>query len=187
MKKSTTRPKLDYSNRFMDIRHTQADFGSFRKDYYVVDLGPRAGIVALRDGCVLMTRQYRFLIDGYSWEIPGGRVDAGETPEVAAVRECLEETGVRCAGLQPLAVYYPGLDNFDNRTTLFWSEETESVKPFVVDEAEVVEIRWIALSECLERVFRGEILDALTVTGLLAYQARLASTNNNRWAINPKA
>ena len=173
MKKTTTVPKLDYSNRFMDVRHTRADFGAFQKDFYVVDLGPRAGIVALRDGCVLMTRQYRFLIDGYSWEIPGGRVDAGETPEVAAVRECVEETGIRCSELKPLVVYYPGLDNFDNRTTLFCSEKVEVAAPFVPDDAEVVEISWMALDTCLDMVFRGEILDALTVAGLLAYQARL--------------
>ena len=30
---------------------------------------------------------------GY-WEFPGGRVEAGEAPEAAAVRECLEETGI---------------------------------------------------------------------------------------------
>lgn len=173
MKKTTTPPRLDYSNRFMDVRHTQADFGAFRKDYYVVDLGPRAGIVALRDGCVLMTRQYRFLVDDYSWEIPGGRVDAGESPEVAAVRECVEETGVRCGDLQPLVMYYPGLDNFDNRTTLFCSEKVEVTAAFVADDAEVVEIRWIPVETCLDMIFRGEILDGLTVTGLLAYQTRM--------------
>lgn len=171
MRRTTSPRKLDYSNRFMEVHHTRADFGGFQKDYFVVDLGPRAGIVILREGQVLLTRQYRFLIDGLSWEIPGGRVDAGETPEQAAVRECLEETGVRCTGLVPLVVYYPGLDNFDNRTSLFCSEHAEVVAPFVPDDAEVVEIRWIGLDECLAMVSGGEILDALTVTGLLAYTA----------------
>lgn len=176
MKKSASPPRLDYSNPFMDIRHTRADFGAFQKDYYVVDLGPRAGIVALREGCVLLTRQYRFLIDDYSWEIPGGRVDTGESPEVAAVRECVEETGIRCTELQPLVVYYPGLDNFNNRTTLFFSEKIEVAAPFVADDSEVVEINWMAVDTCLDMIFRGEIMDALTVTGMLAYQARMKDT-----------
>ena len=171
-KKSSTAPKLDYRNRFMEVHHSKADFGTFQKDYFVVDLGPRAGIVAMRDGCVLLTRQYRFLIDDYTWEIPGGRVDAGESPETAAVRECIEETGVRCEGLVPLVTYYPGLDNFNNRTTLFRSAQVEVVAPFVPNEAEVVEIRWIPLEECLGMVFSGAILDALTVAGLLAVKVR---------------
>jgi 8-oxo-dGTP pyrophosphatase MutT (NUDIX family) len=170
--KITTPAKLAYSNRFMEVHHTHANFGKFQKDYFVVDLGPRAGVVALKQNQVLMTRQYRFLIDDYSWELPGGTVDTGEEPAFAAVRECIEETGIRCTALQPLVMYYPGLDNFDNRTSLFYSEQTEVASAFVPNDAEVVEIRWIDLRKCLDMVFSSKILDAMTVAGLLAYQAR---------------
>jgi 8-oxo-dGTP pyrophosphatase MutT (NUDIX family) len=170
MRKHSTPPRLDYSNPFMDIRHTHVDFGSFHKDYFVVDLGPRAGIVALREHQVLLTRQYRFLLDSFSWELPGGRVDSGEAAETAAVRECLEETGVECSGLRKLVEYYPGLDNFDNRTTLYVSDITRDAREFMPTESEVVEIRWTPIREALGMVFSGQILDALTVTGLLAYQ-----------------
>ncbi len=167
---------LDYQNPFMKIHHTQANFGDFHKDYFVVDLGPRAGIVILQNDQVLLTRQYRFLIDDYSWEIPGGRVDEGETPEFAATRECLEETGLRCVDLKPLVVYYPGLDNFDNRTSLFYCDQPEIVCPFVAKDAEVVEIRWFDFATSLDMVFAGEILDALTIAGLLACHARIAQS-----------
>jgi ADP-ribose pyrophosphatase len=167
--------RTDYRNPFMEVRHTAVDFGAHRKDYYVIELGPRAGIVPVDDSRVLLTRQYRFLIDGSSWELPGGRVDDGETPETAAVRECIEETGVACRGLRKLIEYYPGLDNFNNRTTLFLSEDTETVANFEPTDAEVVEIRWFPLGEALEMVFSGRILDALTVSGLLAYEVRRAA------------
>src|SRR5262249_29820822 len=106
-----------------------------------------------------------------SWEIPGGRVDAGESPETAAVRECLEETGIECSGLRKLVEYYPGLDNFNNRTTVFLSQQTRVIKPFSGDAAEVTEIEWVPVADALRMVREGEILDALTVTGLLAYKA----------------
>lgn len=159
----------------MEVRHTGADFGTYRKDYYVIELGPRAGIVAVKEGRVLLTRQYRFLIDGSSWELPGGRVDAGETPEIAAVRECIEETGVECRDLRTLVEYFPGLDNFDNRTTLFSSEDTRVVSAFEPTHAEVIEISWFPLRQVIDMIFSGRILDAMTVAGVLAYQVRVGA------------
>lgn len=165
-----TPKRLDYKNPHMEVNYTSANFGNFSKEYFVVELGPRAGVIALNNDNILMTRQYRFLIDGMSWEVPGGKVDPGETPEHAAVRECIEETGFKCRNLKPLVEYYPGLDNFNNRTTLLYTEDVEITSPFSADETEITEIAWIPFSDCLRMVFSGEILDALTVTGLLAYQ-----------------
>ena len=87
-------PVVAHRNPFMEIRHTQADFGSFSKDYYVVHFGPRVGVVALHEDRVLLVRQYRFLVNDLSWEIPGGKVEPEETPEIAGARECLLTPGV---------------------------------------------------------------------------------------------
>src|SRR5258706_5920732 len=165
-----TPKRLDYKNPFMEVNYTKVDFGSFSKEYFVVDLGPRAGVIAARKGNILMTRQYRFLIDGMSWEIPGGKVDPGEAPEQAAARECLEETGVRCRELKPLVVYYPGLDNFNNCTTLLYTEDAEDAVPFAADASEITEIAWVPFSECLKMAFNGGILDAPTQPRLLPDQ-----------------
>lgn len=170
MKKTLTPSRIDYRNPFMEVRHTKADFGAFQKDYFVIDLGPRAGLVAIRGDSVLLTRQYRFLIDDFSWELPGGQVHQGETAESAAVRECLEETGFQCSKLSKLVQYYPGLDNFNNRTTLFSSTNVEVARPFLPEASEVVEVRWFSVGEALGMVLSGEILDGLTVTGLMAYE-----------------
>jgi 8-oxo-dGDP phosphatase len=161
-----------YVNPFMKVRHTHADFGSFAKDYYVVHFGPRVGVVAVSRGAILLARQYRFLVDDLSWEIPGGRVEPDETPETAATRECLEETGVKCTNLKRLVAYYPGLDNVENRTTLLSTEDTEQIRPFAADPAEVEEIAWVPIEECLRMVFSEEILDALTVAGILSYAVK---------------
>ena len=166
--------ELVYSNPFMEIRHTKADFIDFQKDYYVVHFGPRAGVVVVRNESILLTKQYRFLKNALSWEIPGGKVDESESPEVAAARECREETGVIVGNLKKLAVYYPGLDNVQNRTTIFWTNDWDEGK-FKADKSEIEEIHWIPLEECMRMIKDEEILDSLTVTGVLAYRAEISS------------
>ena len=85
---------LVYQDRNHKVYRILARFDGFCKEYYVSDHGQRAAVVAVRDGKVLLVRQYRLLINGLSYEIPGGKVEENDTPETAAIRECLEETGV---------------------------------------------------------------------------------------------
>ncbi|MER8196187.1 NUDIX domain-containing protein [Streptomyces microflavus] len=54
----------------------------------------RAGAILIRDGHLLLIRFQDPDDDGPYYEIPGGGVEAGETPEEAAVRELREETGL---------------------------------------------------------------------------------------------
>src|SRR5260370_26568328 len=46
----------------------------------------------LPDGRIVLIRQYRYAARQYLWELVAGRIDAGETPKVAAARELIEET-----------------------------------------------------------------------------------------------
>lgn len=170
--KTLSQETLAYSNPFMEIRHTHVDFGSFDKNYYVVHFGPRVGVVVVRDEKVLLVRQYRFLVDDLSWEIPGGKIDDGESAEIAAVRECREETGVICRSLEKLLVYYPGLDNVQNRTTILFSNNVELPDHFVAVESEVVDMAWIPIATCMTMIANEIILDAMTITGILAYVNR---------------
>lgn len=43
---------------------------------------------------IVMIRQYRYPLGDYLYELPAGLIDAGETPDIAAVREMKEETGL---------------------------------------------------------------------------------------------
>lgn len=52
------------------------------------------------DGGVILTKHKT-----RGWEVPGGKVEPGESPEEAAHRELLEETGVKVAGLSLIGQY----------------------------------------------------------------------------------
>jgi 8-oxo-dGTP diphosphatase len=58
-------------------------------------------IIEVGDRIVLVRRKY----PPPGWAIPGGFIDAGETAQDAAVREALEETGLRVTLTALLGVY----------------------------------------------------------------------------------
>src|SRR5258708_27731053 len=68
--------------------------GGERFEHHVVRMPGEASAVVVRDkDRVLLIHRHRFITDTWGWEIPAGRVEAGEDPIVAAERETLEETG----------------------------------------------------------------------------------------------
>lgn len=162
--------QLDYQNPYQQVHRVGVAFDGFAKEYFVTEVGSRAGLVLADGDRILLVRQYRFLINALAWEIPGGRIDDGETPAEAAVREVLEETGLRCRDLQPLLFFHPGLDTFHNPSHLFVSRNHERFAAFQPDPREVTECVWIPLEECLRMIFRGQIVDSLSIAGLFAYQ-----------------
>ena len=163
-----------YRDKVQVIRKVVADFGPFEKEYFVRDSGVRSGVLLVRDESVLLVRQYRLQINALSWEIPGGRVDAGETPEEAAIRECHEESGIRCQKLQPLTFYHPGLDANHNPSHLFWTSEFDDSEERPNTPDEVVAREWVSLERCDQLLSSGDLVDAFTMIAILSYQ-RLAS------------
>ena len=118
------------------------------------------------DPQILLLRQYRYAADGYLYELPAGRLDPGETPADCAARELKEETGCTAKQMEPLItmVTTPGFT--DERIHLFMATDlTHGEHAREADEfADVIVMR---LSEALELIQRGEIVDGKTALGLL--------------------
>lgn len=118
------------------------------------------------DPQILLLRQYRYAADGYLYEIPAGRLDPGETPADCAARELKEETGCTAKQMEPLItmVTTPGFT--DERIHLFMATElTHGEAAREADEfADVIVMR---LSEALELIQRGEIVDGKTALAIL--------------------
>jgi 8-oxo-dGTP pyrophosphatase MutT (NUDIX family) len=121
-----------------------------------------------------MVRQYRLLPHDLAWEIPGGRIDAHEDPQAGALREALEETGLRGRVLHPLVFFIPGLDTCDNPTHIFWCDDFEAIS---TDESrggdpnEISGHEWLPFQDCLDMVFSRKIMDSMTISSLLAWYA----------------
>ena len=162
--------EITHTTPYHESHHVKADFGDYQKDYYVTEGSSRVGLVVDKCGEILIVSQYRLLIDALSIEIPGGAIDKCETPQHAAVRECVEETGVLCSEVTPLLSLHAGLDTLYNPVKLFYSRNIASENQFgSVHPHEIQSTHWIPLQECVDMIFQGKIVDNFSVSALLAY------------------
>ncbi len=97
-----------------------------RQAYPVMALGGSVGVLPLLPaGRVLLVKQFRHVTRDFSWEIPGGGIVAGETPEEAAQREMREEAGVRAGRLRALGRFWPNNAYLDEIIHIFAAEDLE--------------------------------------------------------------
>ena len=121
------------------------------------------------DGRIVLIQQYRAPLDRVTWEFPAGRVDAGETAEAAARRECEEEIARVPQKLERIRGLYPSPGFCDEELIFFRVSGLRAPaadsqhKP---DEDEDITATSVTLTEARAMVERGQIVDLKTAYGL---------------------
>jgi ADP-ribose pyrophosphatase len=118
-------------------------------------------------GHVVLVRQYRYPIDRWVWELPAGSVDPGETPDIAASRECHEEIGKVPRRLERLGSLFPTPGYCDEEMIFYRLDGLDEPSAAAhLDEDEVLEPKTFALDDVRDMIRRREILDMKTVAGM---------------------
>ncbi|MCH8496283.1 MAG: NUDIX hydrolase [Balneolales bacterium] len=118
------------------------------------------------NGDVMLLKQYRYPVKQLFWEVPAGKIDQGEPPEVTAERELQEETGVKAGELHYIGHFYPCIGYSDEVIHIYTATDLTIVASNA-DEDEFVEPVRISFDEALRMVDSGEINDGKTVICLL--------------------
>lgn len=111
---------------------------------------PCVGALIVRDGRLLLGRRAGEPYRGW-WDIPGGFMEAGETPEEALAREVLEETGLEVRSVRPF-VALPDTYGPEGAPTLNLHYLVEVGEGDPEPQSDVAELRWFAAHELPERV-----------------------------------
>ena len=137
--------------------------------YGVVHSRPEAvSVLPVRADGILLVGQYRYPLQAYSWEIPGGAAEPGEDPEQAGRRELVEETGYRGGVWRELARFSLWNAVTDARCLVFLATDLAE-GPATPDGNEQLEVRWVTRAEALDMIRTGDIHDAITLIALSRY------------------
>jgi ADP-ribose pyrophosphatase len=124
-------------------------------------------VVALTaDGQSVLIRQFRIGIEANTLEVPGGMVEEGEDPAVAAARELEEETGFRPAQVVLIGTVHPNPALQTNVCHSYLALGCERVHGGAQDAGEDIEVVLVAASALQRMVRQGEITHALVVTAV---------------------
>jgi 8-oxo-dGTP pyrophosphatase MutT (NUDIX family) len=111
-------------------------------------------------------------VEDFLWEIPAGKLDAGEPPKICAVRELQEETGIIAKSWTPLGVFISAPGIYTEVIHLYLARELQ-IGPPAPDVDEELEHQWMPLAQAVNLALDGDWNDGKTVVGLLRAQHRL--------------
>ena len=164
----TLRREEVLSTPWMSLYHDQFEMPNGKKGnyFYLHTKGSALTIPITDDGKILLVKQYRYLTNNASIELPCGGVKDGQSDEDAARAELVEETGYDCQKLKKAGKFVPYNGLSDEFCTVFIARKLSFVgsKP---EETEQIEVLAVTPEEVDAMIEKGKIVDGMSIAGWL--------------------
>jgi len=146
------------------------------REFVVIDAPDWVNVIALTpDHQLVLVNQFRFGIDAFSWEIPGGVIERGEDPVAAGLRELQEETGFVGKTARLLGSVNPNPAIMNNRCHLVLVEGAARTAALEWDADEEIAVRTLPVDEVYAWAQTGRITHSLVLNGLLLFAPHWAA------------
>ena len=167
----TLKSEKIYKGAIINLRRDKVTVQGGTSYREIIEHNGGAVIAALtEDKKLVMVRQYRKPADKVMLEDPAGKIDPGEKPLDAAVRELKEETGYTAAKVEFLTQFYPSVGYSEEVLYLYLCTGlTPGETNF--DENEAIDIEEVELDRLFKMAMSGEIDDAKTLIAILMVKA----------------
>ncbi len=170
--------KVAFSNPYYTVFQEGYVLPNGREGTYFAVRGLRTVFVIpmLEMDKIILTRQFRYLLQTESWEFPAGRIDDGESPLQAAQRELEEESGYRAEQLQEIGVFAPCNGLSDEVCHVFLATKLRQTKQ-QLEDTEAVSVHVKTVDEFEDMINNNTVQDGMTIA---AWTISAKQRNNNK-------
>lgn len=167
LEEKTINSKVVYEGKVVDVLFDDVVISTGQKTVReVVKHSGGVVIIALKDDLnILMVKQYRYPIKETSLELPAGKLEEGENPDLACKRELEEETGYVAEDWKSLGFIYTSPGFCNEKLYLYLATNLKFVGENP-DEGEVLQTYEYKANEIFQMIKDGEINDAKTICAM---------------------
>lgn len=161
----TIQSELKFKGRIITLQVDEVELpnGKTSNREIVKHPGAVAVIAVTKDNKIILVEQFRKALERSIIEIPAGKIEIGEAPEITALRELEEETGYTTDNLQYIQSFSTSPGFADEIIHLYFADNIVKMEqPVGLDEDEFVELLHVSLTEMEEMVKKQQIYDAKT-------------------------
>jgi ADP-ribose pyrophosphatase len=134
--------------------------------------GAAAIIPVMDDGRIILVEQFRNALGKKTFEIPAGGIEKGETAFACVSREIEEETGYYAHQIEFLIKVVTAIGFCDETIPIYVAKNLQKTAQHL-DEDEEIDLKIVTMSEAIDMIMNGTIVDSKTVSGILAYAQSL--------------
>ena len=156
-----------YNGKILNLRKDKVELPDGKPALReVVEHSGGSAIYCEIDQKVLLVNQFRYPYKQELWEIPAGKLNAGEDPAQTAKRELEEEGGVKAETVELMFTVYPSPGYTDEIIRIYRAVGVTKSK-MNLDEDEFLTARWFEKAELKKMIEDGVIKDGKTLIALL--------------------
>lgn len=161
--------ELIYEGKIITVRKDQVTCPNGRTAYReVVHHHGGVGILAIKDDKIILVEQYRYVPDQFTLEIPAGKLEKNENPQLCAYRELEEETDYRAKDMNLVCKLLPTPGYDDELLYIYQTKNFEHVNDSLPsDEDEFIKVQMIPIDQAYQMILDQKIIDGKTIIAIM--------------------